>query len=219
MPLSVYFKIIKIRYLLLRRFDLYSYPWRFLCDPYKVLISEYCLQRTKSSQVIPVYSELISEFPNLISFTKADKLLISNIMKPLGLNWRINGMIDSVHSLYNKYGEIPLDYQKLIDIHGIGQYIAGAVICFTQNKKLVLIDANIVRVIGRLFGADLSGEARRRKEIYNYILITVPSSNPRNFYYAVIDLAHTYCLPSNEICSECILKNLCLYCLKKKTKK
>ncbi|MGV8027222.1 MAG: hypothetical protein AB2L18_11745 [Anaerolineaceae bacterium] len=208
-------KISRIQKMLLFKMEIQSYPWRFITDPYKVLISEFCLQRTRASQVLPVYLELISRFPNINLFVNTEKDSIIQIMKPLGLYWRIDGMINSINCLFNEYGEVPVNYEKLFKIKGIGQYIAGAVVCFTKNEKFVLIDANIVRVIGRLFNANLSGEARRRKEIYNLVSTTVPSDNSRKFYYSIIDLAHLFCLPKNEICRDCLLKDFCEYSILK----
>ena len=121
-------------------------------------------------------------------------------------------MVNGLHQIWNQYGEIPSKYEHLISIRGIGQYIAGAVVVFSQNIPLTLIDTNTVRVIGRLSGLNLRGEARRRKDIIMEIGKAVDKNNPRDYYYAIIDIAHLICLAKNPLCKNCpLLKVPCDY--------
>jgi len=186
-----------------------NYPWRFVNDPYKVLVSEFMLHRTRADQVAPVYEAFIERYPDIEDFVQEREDAIFDQLKSLGLFWRINGLIRAVNQLYENYREIPLDYGILIEIEGIGPYIAGAVVCFAANKPLPLIDTNTVRVVGRVFGLDLRGEARRRKEIKNAIAATTPDENLRSYYYSVIDLAHEICHVKKPECSHCPLKKIC----------
>jgi len=184
------------------------YPWRYQEDPYKILVSEFMLHRTQTCQVIPVFEKFISNFPTLEDFFKADQKKIVEILESLGLDWRIKGMIDALIEIWNKYKEVPVDYEKLTNIRGIGQYIAGATICFSKNYNITLVDTNVVRVVGRVFGLDLKGEARRRKSMIAAISTVCNPDNPRDFYYAVIDLAHTICLPQKPNCQLCPMRNI-----------
>lgn len=189
-----------------------SFPWRYSNDPYKVLASEFMLHRTRAMQVTPIYELFIRKYPSLYVFSNSKSDEIFDLLSPLGLTWRIEGMISAFAQLWQMYGEIPLDYEKLKSIKGIGQYIAGATLCFTLNKPYVLVDTNIVRVIGRVFGLDLSGEARRRKVVFNTIENVIDQQSPRLFYYSIIDLAHSICFNNEPTCFQCPLINLpCQY--------
>lgn len=183
------------------------FPWRY-STPYNILVSEFMLHRTQAFQVLPVFLVFINKYSNLNLFAKANNEEVKQILQPLGLNWRINGMINALHLINHYYGEIPIDYEKLRAIEGIGQYIAGAVIVFCQNKPMTLVDTNTVRVIGRLFGLIIAGEARKRKVIFDAINKTVDSNNPRDFYYAIIDIAHSICTIKNPNCKICPLFSL-----------
>ena len=130
---------------------------------------------------------------------------VENILRPLGLHWRIQGMLDALDGFWNEYRAVPMDYDRLISVPTVGQYIAGAVICFSSNQPITLIDSNIVRVVGRVFGLDLSGEARRKKPVIQAITDIVDPDRPRDFYYALIDLAHTICRPRSPACADCPL--------------
>lgn len=191
--------------------DIKNYPWRYLEDPYKILISEFMLHRTRADQVAPVFEVFIKTHPTIISFFEDKRESIKEQLDSLGLFWRIRKMIGAINELYDSYSNVPADYEALIRIDGIGPYIAGAVVCFSKNQPVALIDTNTVRVVGRVFGLDLEGEPRRRKEVRETIEDVTPNENPREFYYAMIDLAHELCHINNPDCEICPLKTICTY--------
>ncbi len=182
-----------------------QYPWRYVADPYCVLVSEFMLHRTQTVQVVPVYERFIREYPDLAILQEADRKHVSTLLQPLGLKWRIAGMLDALSEIWRLYGSVPYDYEKLISVRGIGSYIAGATVCFTQNQPMTLIDANTVRVVGRMYGLDLHGEARRRRPVIEAIAEASHTESPRDFYYSVIDLAHGTCHPRKPECRSCPL--------------
>jgi len=185
-----------------------EYPWRYQSNPYRVLVSEFMLHRTQTRQVLPVYKLFIQRWPSLANYAQANGAEVNFILSPLGLKWRVQGMQQALTTLWKNYGTVPTDYDKLICVRGIGPYIAGATVCFTQNQPIKLADSNIVRVIGRVLGLDLSGEARRRRSVIDAIAAACDPLQPRDFYYAVIDLAHEICHPRRPACGCCPLRDL-----------
>lgn len=185
-----------------------KYPWRYQVDPYRVLVSEFMLHRTQTRQVLPVYELFIQRWPSLVNYAQSNGAEVNFILHPLGLQWRVQGMQQALTTLWKDYGAIPTDYDKLIRVRGIGPYIAGATVCFTQNQPIKLVDSNIVRVIGRVLGLDLRGEARRRRSVVDAIAVARDPLQPRDFYYAVIDLAHEICHSHRPACGCCPLRGL-----------
>lgn len=188
-----------------------TYPWRYISDPYRILVSEFMLHRTQTDQVVPIYLSVINECPDLEAFYKKDSELLRVLLKPLGLNWRITNMIEALKTLSKDYEGIPLDPVKLMSVQGIGPYIARATVCFSLNTPEILIDANIVRVTGRVLGINLSGEPRRRKEIREGIETLLLKADPREYYYSMIDLAHQICKTQSPDCTQCPLH--LVYCV------
>lgn len=189
-----------------------EYPWRYRDDPYAVLLAEFMLHRTQKLQAEQVYLEFISAYPTLKDFQKAGRDQVREMLAPLGLNWRIEGMLAVLDSLWDQYRDVPPDREKLIRERNVGQYIAGATATFAKNEPHALIDTNTVRVVGRVFGLNLEGEARRRKEMIETIDAVCDPENPRDFYYAMIDLAHEICHPKAPDCENCPLRKVpCIY--------
>lgn len=184
------------------------FPWRYQKSRYRVLVSEFMLHRTQAQQVLPVYKSFIELYPSLRKFFSTYNKNVNDILMPLGLNWRIEGMLSALHNIWIQFHGVPRDFEKLMSVPGIGKYIAGATICFTQNIPITLIDTNIVRITGRVFGLSLQGEARRRKEMVDTIRCICDPINPRGFYYGLIDLAHLICFPKKPDCNLCPFVNL-----------
>lgn len=186
----------------------HKYPWRWNDNPYHVLVSEFMLHRTQTKQVVAVYNRFITEYPTLEAFVVGNRIRARDLLNALGLHWRIQGMLSALSQIREQYREVPLDQEKLMQIEGIGQYIASATVCFTKNEPVTLIDTNIVRVVGRVFGLDLSGEARRRKSVVDAIETACDPVHPRDYYYAMIDFAHQVCTFKTPACENCPLLNL-----------
>lgn len=185
--------------------NLADYAWRRTDDPYAILVAEFMLHRTQKRQAEKVYKEFIGSYPTIKTFRNGDRNEIRQMLAPLGLNWRIDGMLAALDAYWEQYKEVPADHERLIRERSVGQYIAGATATFATNTPHTLIDTNIVRVVGRVFGLNLEGEARRRKDVIEAIEQSCDPQNPRLFYYAMIDLAHKLCLPRAPVCLQCPL--------------
>lgn len=191
-----------------------DFPWRDRLDPFAILVAEFMLHRTQARQVVPVFLAFLDAFPDLATYATSLPSARATILRPLGLEWRARAMGEALLELWHTYGSVPADYSALMRIHGIGQYIAGATVCFSSNIRVALVDSNTVRVTGRVFGLDLSGEARRRRSVIDAIGLVRDPDNPRAFYWAMIDLAHKICRPQKPRCFECPLRRLpCQYAL------
>jgi A/G-specific adenine glycosylase len=205
--MSVAGRIVRMRQHLLTWGDenVRDYPWRRTRDPYSILVAEFMLHRTRADQVRAVYERFVAMYPTLADYAAGDPEVIRRILYPLGLQWRIAGMMQALVLVYEKHGEVPTDDKVLRAIPGIGPYIAAAVRCFVLNEPLALVDTNTVRVTGRVFGLDVRGEARRRKEIMGQIAAACDPDRARDYYFAMIDLAHIICRSGTPACETCPL--------------
>lgn len=190
------------------------YPWRKENDPYRILVVESMLQRTKVDQVLPVYSEFVEKFPSVNALSCANVDEISVFVSRLGLMWRSRRMSDMAKHIVSKYGgKIPNDREQLLLIPGIGDYIADAMISFAFGGKRVIIDSNVVRLVSRMFGFESKGEMRRNRKFIDFcqgLSQTIKPSDIRKFNYALIDHAAAIC-KSDPHCVNCPLSKRCHY--------
>ena len=194
-----------------------DYPWRATRNPYNILISEVMLHRTQAEQVVPVYLKFIEKFPDVRSIGEASEYDIYEIMRPLGLKWRIDLVHPMAVFLIEHYqGEIPKARDELILLPGVSEYIAGAVRCFAWDMHEAIADTNTIRITGRIFGLITRDSSRRSKRFKNVLLELVPPSSSRDFNYALLDLGNKLCVKRMEpLCGQCPIQQFCKYGLTK----
>jgi A/G-specific adenine glycosylase len=82
-------------------------------------------------------------------------------------------------------GRLPADAEELVKLPGIGRATAGCLLAFAFRKSSVFIETNIRRVIIHHFFQDR--ESVHDDEIMPLVEATLDRSNPRDWYYALMD--------------------------------
>jgi len=195
-----------------------EYPWRQTRDPFRVLIAEMMLRRTKADQVKPVYERIFKEYPDVESFVNADERNIKEILYPLGLRWRTPAFIHVAREIKEKYrNEVPQTRDELTKLPGVGDYVAGAVLSIACEKKEWIVDSNIVRLFKRYFAIDTYAEGRRNKRIIEIAKLYVSTGNPRKSNLAILDFATLICTPRNPNHAICPLMTGCKFVITQTT--
>ena len=119
-------------------------PWRKTKDPYRILVSEVMLQQTQVPRVTEKYKEFLKKFPTVRALAKAP---LSDVLKGwsgLGYNRRAKYLHDAAKQMSLFYnGRVPIGYDDLCKLPGVGDYTARAVRVFAYNEPDVLIETNI----------------------------------------------------------------------------
>ncbi|MEM2455614.1 MAG: DNA glycosylase [Candidatus Bathyarchaeia archaeon] len=192
------------------------FPWRMTRDPYKILVAEIMLQRTKAEQVAPVYEEFISVFPDPKSLEKSKKEDIRAFFSRLGLLWRSDLLIKLANDLVKRFdGKVPQNREELLSLPAVGDYIADAILSFAYGVDVAVVDSNVCRILCRIFGLSARGEARRDKHLRLLAQKLVPKGKSREFNWAIIDLASIVCTPRGPKCEKCPLIDECFYATRK----
>jgi A/G-specific adenine glycosylase len=114
--------------------------------------------------------------------------------------------------IVKKYnGIMPMEKEDLLNLPGVGEYIASALRCFSLNYPEPILDTNTVRIIGRYFGMNTSESSRRDKKFRQIYSTIINLCNPREFNYAMLDLGALICKPKNPRCNECPIQDSCNY--------
>jgi A/G-specific adenine glycosylase len=188
------------------------FPWRNTRDPYKILVSEVFLHRTKADQVVSVFNEFVQEFPTVRHLAKAKQSHVTKILRPLGLFWRNRLLIPVAKEIVSIHqGRVPAAKSDLESLPGVSNYIASAVSCFAFGKGEPLLDTNTVRILGRMFTLTVNDSSRRSNEFAKIYSSLMSLEQPRQFNYAMIDLGALVCLSRNPSCEICPVNDFCSY--------
>ncbi len=195
-----------------------DFPWRRTRNPYKILVSEILLHRTRANQVTPLYIEFLERFPTMAALSRANVENVKRTLHSLGLSWRTELLHKMAIQIIKKHGsKIPSRREELEALPGVGHYIASAVRCFSYGYPEILLDTNTVRILSRIFGIEKTDSSRRSKQFREIYESLIDQEHPRNFNYAMIDLGALVCRPRKPVCHTCPLAKFCMYRLSQKT--
>jgi len=190
-----------------------DFPWRHSTDPYKILIAEKLLQQTAvGDRVVRAYGQIIENYPTLIDLANADELVLSGIIKELGLLYRAKELVAITKFINTEFqGEIPQSRKLLLSIPGIGEYITRAILSFGYNLDFAVVDTSVSRFLYRYFG--LSGD-RPKNPARNKLLIELaqsllPTGKSKEFNLAILDLCAKVCVITKPLCAQCPLHDHC----------
>lgn len=191
-------------------------PWRNNRTLYSTLISEIMLQQTTVGTVLNHYERFLSVYPSMERLASDSEENLTIQWKGLGYYRRARNLKRACEEIQNSYqGQIPLDFDKLIKINGIGEYTANAIIAIGADKKALAIDANLERVISRIYGLkELKGKKlqSRIKELFHNkeICQEIDSIGARNFNEALMDLGREFCKANKTYCEICPMNKNCV---------
>jgi A/G-specific adenine glycosylase len=184
-----------------------KFPWRENRTPYRVLLTEILLQRTPAERVVRAYEKLLKLYPDPASLARADIRDIRKQLKNLGLEKRVRWLIEAAREIMGLHGgEVPMSYEKLVKLTGVGDYTASAVLVFGYGSPVPMVDANIARVVSRIYGLK-SGDRGSIKDALTQI---VPKDEAAAFYDALLDLAALVC-KKRPLCDVCPISAVCVY--------
>ncbi|MBW1775769.1 MAG: A/G-specific adenine glycosylase [Deltaproteobacteria bacterium] len=186
-------------------------PWRKTRDPYAIWISEVMLQQTQVETVVPYYRRFLSKFPDVGVLAKTRLQAVLKVWENLGYYSRARHIHEAAKEIMERHnGRIPDSMEELRRLPGIGPYIAAAILCFAFGRQVPTVEANVNRVLCRLFGIRTPLEhTRTRKRIYDVAVSLVPKKKASYFNQGLMDLGATICTPRKPACSQCPLVRHC----------
>lgn len=182
-----------------------SFPWRVNPSPYAVWVSEMMLQQTQAAVVVPYFQRWMQRFPTMQALSNASSSDVIKMWEGLGYYARARAL----HEGAKKYSCLPTTQEELLQIKGIGPYTAGAILSFAYQKRAAAVDANVLRVMSRLFA--LGGNAKSqgfRKEVEAIVGAILPEKEPYVAMEALIELGALVCSKRPK-CHLCPLQKSC----------
>lgn len=188
-------------------------PWRKNRSLYRTLVSEIMLQQTTVGTVKNHFERFLNIYPDLESLARSSEEDLLVAWKGLGYYRRARNLKKIAEALAKDHGgEFPSDIESLQKISGIGPYTANALVGIGMDKRALAIDANLERVIARLFGLKIPKGLKLQKEItrlFEEKEIFATKVSFRALNEALMDLGRTYCQARKANCDLCPMKADC----------
>ena len=187
-------------------------PWRKKISPskkqYYTLISEFMLQQTQVATVIPFFNKFIKQIPNIKSLAKVENKKLLKLWEGLGYYSRARNLKKTAKVIIKNFnGKLPVNFEELIKLPGIGDYTASAILAIAFNKPYIPLDGNIERVLKRYLNLKKQSEIQKENLIQKKNIFG-KSSRSSDYAQALMELGALVCKPNNPYCSRCpIIKN------------
>ena len=188
-------------------------PWRAPSgvrpDPYAVWLSEIMLQQTTVATVGPYFTEFIFRWPTVAELAAANLDDVLHAWQGLGYYARARNLHRCANVVSKSYGgQFPEEEVALLSLPGVGTYTAAAIRAIAFDKRAVVVDGNVERVMARLYREtdplpDVKGKLRDHADELT------PGVQPGDYAQAVMDLGATLCIPRRPKCMLCPWTNHC----------
>jgi len=182
------------------------FPWRENITPYRVFIAEVLLQRTNANLVAPMYNQVLNRYPNVESLALANTKSLREMLWPIGIPRRALTLKHSAKRILKEHGGvIPADKKALLELPGVGNYTASAVLIVGFSRPATPIDTNVERLMTRYFGA------RKYNSIERLTTDLFNCKNPGKVLFAVMDFAALVCSKRKPQHEKCPVHSSCQY--------
>ncbi|RYD51244.1 MAG: A/G-specific adenine glycosylase [Sphingomonadales bacterium] len=187
-------------------------PWRAppganAPDPYRVWLSEIMLQQTQVASARPYFEKFTARWPSFASLAAAEDSDLMAAWAGLGYYARARNLLACAREVAAR-GELPGTEAELLKLPGIGGYTAAAIAAIAFGQRAVVVDANVERVVARLFAVaePLPGA---RKRIHALTDSITPDARAGDFAQAMMDLGSGICTARSPRCLLCPLRPDC----------
>lgn len=186
-------------------------PWRSNPHPYAVLVSEFMLQQTTVAAVVPFFERWMARFPDVHKLAAAPEADVLKLWEGLGYYSRARNLHRAAQAVCTRHhGVVPADAADLWALPGVGPYTAAAIAAFAFDQCVPVLDANINRVVARLFNYknDIT-TAAGKSFLESSAAALLPESGGRNHTSALMDLGSMVCRAGAPDCPNCPVRSLC----------
>ena len=188
-------------------------PWRKKTSQtkreYFTLVSEFMLQQTQVTTVIPFFNSFIKDIPNINSLAKINENKLLKYWEGLGYYSRVKNLKKTAQIVVKNFkGKLPSTIDELKSLPGIGEYTSNAIMAIAFNKPVIPLDGNIERVIKRLLSLKSINQVSKENLIKKKNFLGT-STRASDYAQALMELGALICKPKKPLCSHCPLKKNC----------
>lgn len=188
-------------------------PWRRAdATAWAVMVSEFMLQQTPVSRVLPVYEAWLARWPTPAALAAEPVGEAVRAWGRLGYPRRAQRLHAAATAVEEGFdGVVPDTYEDLCSLPGVGEYTAGAIASFAYKKRHIVLDTNVRRVLSRVvtgaeFPAPATTSADRRIAT---ALLPQAAPDAAEWAAASMELGAVVCTARAPRCEACPVATLC----------
>ncbi|MGH3459099.1 A/G-specific adenine glycosylase [Aeromicrobium sp.] len=185
-------------------------PWRRDTSPWSVMVSEFMLQQTPVSRVLPVFEVWMQRWPTPAALAADPPGEAVRAWGRLGYPRRALRLHAAATAIVDRHGgKVPPGREDLLALPGVGDYTASAVASFSFGARHPVLDTNVRRVLARVvqgvaFPAPSVTAAER--ELAKSLM---PERDAHRWAAATMELGALICTARAPTCGTCPVAERC----------
>ncbi|MGI8987196.1 MAG: A/G-specific adenine glycosylase [Nocardioidaceae bacterium] len=190
-------------------------PWRSeSASAWSVLVSEFMLQQTPVSRVLPVHQAWMARWPAPADLAAAGVGDALRAWGRLGYPRRALRLHAAATAIVLEHcGDVPTSLKALRSLPGVGDYTAAAVASFAFGQRHAVLDTNVRRVLARHRSGSAypgSGVTVAERRLAESLLPPSPARAAR-WGVAVMELGALVCTAAAPRCEACPVAADCVW--------
>ncbi|MFJ3190974.1 HhH-GPD family protein [Streptomyces halstedii] len=190
-------------------------PWRRPeAGAWGVMVSEFMLQQTPVSRVLPVYEQWVARWPRPADLAADAPGEAVRAWGRLGYPRRALRLHGAAQAITERHGgDVPSEHGQLLALPGIGEYTAAAVASFAYGQRHAVLDTNVRRVFARAasgiqYPPNATTAAERKLA---RALLPEEDARAARWAAATMELGALVCTAKNEDCGRCPIAAQCAW--------
>jgi A/G-specific adenine glycosylase len=184
-------------------------PWRERPSAYSTVVSEFMLQQTQVTTVLPYFARWMEELPDFASLAAAPEARVLKLWEGLGYYSRARNLHKLARAVVA--GGVPRTAEGWRELPGVGPYTAAAISSIAFGVPQACVDGNVVRILSRLT-ADATpyrDSATASKAFAPLAQEVMNHDEPGDHNQAMMELGATVCLRRKPLCLTCPVLGFC----------
>lgn len=178
-------------------------------NPFELLVATILSAQCTDKQVNKVTPNLFKKYRDAHGFANADEKELGKDIYSCGFyKNKSKNIINASRMIIEQYdGEVPSNIEDLQKLPGVGRKTANVVASNAFGVDAIAVDTHVFRVSNRLGLAD----AKNVEDTERQLMENIPKKKWSRAHHWIIHHGRQICTARNPKCSECFLKEYCVY--------
>jgi A/G-specific adenine glycosylase len=185
-------------------------PWRRDTRPWSVMVSEFMLQQTPVSRVLPIFITWMVRWPTPAALAADPPGEAVRAWGRLGYPRRALRLHAAATAIVERHGgAVPAERDALLALPGVGDYTASAVASFAFGARHPVLDTNVRRVFARLVRGvayPASSVTAAERTLAESLM---PDDDAHRWAAATMELGALVCTARSPRCAACPVADRC----------
>lgn len=177
--------------------------------PFSILIGTILSARTRDENTTKIVKKLFLRYKTAKALANAKVKDVEKIIKSIGFyHIKAKRIIEVASIIDSQYrGKVPDDFEKLVNLPGVGRKTANCVLVYAFDKPAIPVDVHVHRISNRLGLV----KTKTPEETEMMLMKKIPKKYWLEINDTFVMYGQNICKPISPMCSVCKIKRKCSY--------